>query len=123
MPGSLTIPDLPAATILLVEVGSTAHGTGLPGGEDQDEMGVVVESPAEVLGLDDRGGARSCSARSPRAQSRAGEVPFADWWERCLALDARLDEMADDERYPAGPDGDTIEAWAIATHLRLWDRQ
>ena len=37
----LEIPELPAATILLVEVGSTAHGTGLPGGEDHDEMGVV----------------------------------------------------------------------------------
>jgi hypothetical protein len=30
----MDIPPLPEATILLVEVGSTAHGTGLPGGED-----------------------------------------------------------------------------------------
>ena len=51
----LEIPPLPARTILLVEVGSTAHGTGLPGGEDHDELGVVVESIEEVLGLDDRG--------------------------------------------------------------------
>ena len=47
----LSIPPLPAGTILLVEVGSTAHGTGLPGGEDHDEMGVVIETPAQVLGL------------------------------------------------------------------------
>lgn len=51
----LEIPPLPESTILLVEVGSTAHGTGLPGGEDHDEMGVVVERPEEVLGLDERG--------------------------------------------------------------------
>jgi uncharacterized protein len=49
------IPPLPPSTILLVEVGSTAHGTGIPGGEDHDEMGVVIEAPAQVLGLDDRG--------------------------------------------------------------------
>jgi len=51
----LEIPPLPERTILLVEVGSTAHGTGLPGGEDHDEMGVVIESPEAVLGLDPRG--------------------------------------------------------------------
>jgi hypothetical protein len=45
------LPPLPATTILLVEVGSTAHGTGLPGGEDYDQMGVVVETPEQVLGL------------------------------------------------------------------------
>ena len=51
----LEIPPLPPSTILLVEVGSTAHGTGIPGGEDNDELGVVIESPDQVLGLDDRG--------------------------------------------------------------------
>jgi hypothetical protein len=40
---------LPEATILVVEVGSTAHGTGLPGGEDHDETVVFVETPAEVF--------------------------------------------------------------------------
>ena len=53
--GVLEIPPLPSSTILLVEVGSTAHGTGLPGGEDNDELGVVIEAPEQVLGLDDRG--------------------------------------------------------------------
>ena len=52
---SIEIPELPDATILLVEVGSTAHGTGLEGGEDHDELGVVVESREEVLGLDPLG--------------------------------------------------------------------
>lgn len=37
--------------ILAVEVGSTAHGTGLPGYEDRDEMVIRVESAREVLGL------------------------------------------------------------------------
>ena len=44
-------PPHPERMILLVEVGSTAHGTGLPGGEDHDETAIVVESPAQVLGL------------------------------------------------------------------------
>lgn len=48
---TLEIPRLPNSTILLVEVGSTAHGTGLPGGEDRDETGVVVESAEQVLGV------------------------------------------------------------------------
>ena len=51
----LEIPPLPDNTILLVEVGSTAHGTGIPGGEDHDELGVIVESPEQVVGLDERG--------------------------------------------------------------------
>jgi predicted nucleotidyltransferase len=40
----------PVDTILLVEVGSTAHGTGLPGGEDRDEMAIFIESPTVVIG-------------------------------------------------------------------------
>lgn len=51
----LEIPPLPATTILLVEVGSTAHGTGIPGGEDHDELGVVVEPATDVVGLNERG--------------------------------------------------------------------
>lgn len=39
----------PKDMILLVEVGSTAHGTGLPGGEDHDETAVVMENPEQVL--------------------------------------------------------------------------
>jgi hypothetical protein len=49
------IPPLPETTILVVEVGSTAHGTGIPGGEDHDELAVVVEGPADVLGLAEAG--------------------------------------------------------------------
>lgn len=49
------IPPLPENTILLVEVGSTAHGTGIEGNEDQDEMGVVVETPHQVFGLAESG--------------------------------------------------------------------
>ena len=67
----LEIPPLPESTILLVEVGSTAHGTGLPGGEDHDEMGVVVESAGEVLGLDDRGRATVMQRTQPEG-TRSG---------------------------------------------------
>jgi uncharacterized protein len=51
----VNIPPPPPGTILLVEVGSTAHGTGLPGGEDQDEAAIVVEGPEQVLGLNPSG--------------------------------------------------------------------
>lgn len=44
----MTLP-YPAGMILLVEVGSTAHGTGLEGTEDHDETAVVIESPELVL--------------------------------------------------------------------------
>jgi hypothetical protein len=65
------IPPLPANTILLVEVGSTAHGTGIPGGEDYDQMGVVVEGPEQVLGLDERG-FRTVMQRTQPEGSRSG---------------------------------------------------
>jgi uncharacterized protein len=252
----LPIPPLPPSTILLVEVGSTAHGTGLPGGEDHDEMGVVIESAEEVLGLDERGrttvmqrtqpeGSRSGPGDTDRtlhslrrfvrlaasgnpsilmalwapvleataaghqlqalgeafvgrhvipryrgymqAQGmrllglrggghgrrggggreeliaahgydtkyamhaarlgfqgvellterrltlpiegeppdwlravRRGEVPFQEWWDRCLALDAALEAMAEDESLPDGPDGGRIQAWAVRAHLEAW---
>jgi hypothetical protein len=254
----IEIPPLPDATILLVEVGSTAHGTGLPGGEDYDEMGVVVESPEDVVGLDERGfrtvmqrtqpeGTRSGPGDTDRtlhslrrfirlagsgnpsilmslwapvrhatsdghalqalgdafvgrhvvpryrgymqAQAmrllglrggghgrrgggqreelveehgfdtkyamhaarlgfqgiellttrrldlpiqgepadwlravRRGEVPFEQWWERCLELDRRLEQMAADDAVPEGPDRARIEAWSVQTHLAFWSR-
>src|SRR5215213_2969356 len=65
------IPPLPDGTVLLVEVGSTAHGTGLPGGEDHDEMGVVVERADEVLGLDERGRTTVMQRTQPEG-SRSG---------------------------------------------------
>jgi uncharacterized protein len=65
------IPPLPPSTILLVEVGSTAHGTSLPGGEDHDEMGVVIETPREVLGLGERG-AGTVMHRSQPEGARSG---------------------------------------------------
>jgi hypothetical protein len=46
-------PSMPWAdrVIIRTEVGSTAHGTGLPGGEDYDEMGVVLERWESSVGL------------------------------------------------------------------------
>jgi hypothetical protein len=67
----LEIPPLPDNTILLVEVGSTAHGTGIPGGEDNDEMGVVVDSPEEVLGLAESG-FKTVMQRTQPEGSRSG---------------------------------------------------
>jgi hypothetical protein len=67
----LEIPPLPDGTILLVEVGSTAHGTGLPGGEDHDEMAIVIESPELVLGLHPWG-MRSEMQRTQPEGSRSG---------------------------------------------------
>jgi uncharacterized protein len=45
------LPDGVGIEILRSEVGSTLHGTGLPGGEDHDEMGIFVELPATTVGL------------------------------------------------------------------------
>jgi uncharacterized protein len=38
--------------ILRVLVGSTVHGTALEGQDDRDEMGICVEPPSTVVGLD-----------------------------------------------------------------------
>ena len=252
----LEIPPLPPSTILLVEVGSTAHGTGLPGGEDHDEMGVVLESAEDVLGLNERGrvtvmqrsqpeGTRSGPGDTDRtlhslrrfvrlaasgnpsilmamwapvlhataeghelqalgdafvgrhvipryrgymnAQAmrllglrggghgrrggggreellaehgydtkyamhaarlgfqclellnagrlvlpiegepadwlravRRGDVPFDDWWQRCLGLDAELERMLSDDTRPEGPDRPRIARWVVDTHLAWW---
>jgi len=71
----LEIPPLPASTILLVEVGSTAHGTGIPGGEDHDELGVVVETPEQVIGLDDTGFATVMHRTQPEGgRSGPGDI-------------------------------------------------
>ena len=67
----MEIPPLPEHTILLVEVGSTAHGTGLPSGEDRDELGVVIESAADVLGLLDPG-FRTVMQRTQPEGTRSG---------------------------------------------------
>ena len=67
----LEIPPLPAGTILLVEVGSTAHGTGIPGGEDNDELGIVIEAPLEVVGLTEPG-FRTVMQRTQPEGSRSG---------------------------------------------------
>lgn len=252
----MELPPLPSTTILLVEVGSTAHGTGLPGGEDYDQMGVVVETPEDVLGVNDRGfrtvmqrtqpeGVRSgpgdvdrtlyslrrfvrlaasgnpsilmalwapVDFSTPHGDSlqslgpafvgrhvvpryrgymesqasrllgtrggghgrrgggqrvelvdahgydtkyamhcarlgfqclellttgglrlpiegepadwlrsvRRGEVPFSDWWERVLGLDARLEAIQHDDRYRDGPDTSAIDRWTVAAHQALW---
>jgi hypothetical protein len=51
---------------------------------------------------------------------RRGEIPFAEWWERCLALDADLARMETDGEYPPGPDRDRIIQWSREAHLAAW---
>ncbi len=53
---------------------------------------------------------------------RRGDVPFDDWWARVLDLDAQLQGLESDATIPGGPDGSRIEAFSIATHLRVWSR-
>jgi hypothetical protein len=65
------IAPLPEDTILLVEVGSTAHGTGLPGGEDHDEMAVAIETPEQVLAIGGTG-LRSLMQRTQPEGVRSG---------------------------------------------------
>lgn len=65
------LPPPPKHTILLVEVGSTAHGTGLPGGEDHDEMAVAIETPEQVLSIGDIG-PRSLMQRTQPDGVRSG---------------------------------------------------
>ena len=73
--GVVNIPPLPHGTILLVEVGSTAHGTGLPGSEDQDETAIVVESPELVFGLDPSGPATIMQRTQPEGvKSGPGDI-------------------------------------------------
>lgn len=50
----LVVPDDYGVEILRCEVGSTLHGTGLPGAEDRDEMGIYIEHPDAVIGPKDR---------------------------------------------------------------------
>lgn len=67
---STNYPLIPENMILLVEVGSTAHGTGIPGGEDHDETAVVIEPPERVMGL--RGELRNSMQRTQPEGKRSG---------------------------------------------------
>ncbi len=67
----LELPPLPQNLILLCEVGSGAHGTGKAGMEDNDEIGVVVESPTEIFGLD-ADGFKTVMLRTQPEGSRSG---------------------------------------------------
>jgi uncharacterized protein len=140
----MELSPLPPSTILLVEVGSTAHGTGIPGGEDYDQLGVVVELPHEVLGLDERGfrtvmqrtqpeGARSGPGDIDRtlhslrrfvrlAASGNPSILMALWAPVDHATAEGRELQALGERYPAAPDRARIDRWAIDTHRAVWER-
>jgi hypothetical protein len=52
---------------------------------------------------------------------RRGDVRFAEWWDRVLELDRRLEMFEYDNTYPEGPDVDRIERWSVQTHQAVWD--
>ena len=66
----MELPSLPNDTILQVEVGSGAHGTGIKGVEDHDETVIFVESRNDVFGLS--GGAKSQMHRSQPEGTKSG---------------------------------------------------
>jgi hypothetical protein len=70
----LPLPPLPQGLVLLCEVGSTAHGTGLRGHEDHDEMGIVVEVPQEVFGLGKGYGTHISRSRPEGVPSEPGDT-------------------------------------------------
>lgn len=45
--------NLPAGSVMILQalVGSTIHGTAIAGTDDRDEMGICIEPPEKVLGL------------------------------------------------------------------------
>ncbi len=47
----MNLDEVQSCTILRGVVGSTVHGLALPGTDDRDEMGVCVEPPEYVIGL------------------------------------------------------------------------
>lgn len=71
----MTVPELvPSNASLVVEVGSTAHGTGLPGHEDLDITAIVLETPGEVLGLAGPPGTRFLRTKPEGVPSDPGDV-------------------------------------------------
>lgn len=52
---------------------------------------------------------------------RRGEVRYDEWLARVGELDADLAVLADDSRYPTGPDREGIGEFSIAAHRRAWD--
>jgi hypothetical protein len=53
---------------------------------------------------------------------RRGDVPFDEWWERVLRLDAMLEDKLSDDSIPVQCDAAVIEAWMVTTHLAFWTR-
>jgi hypothetical protein len=70
-------PDHRGVPILLVEVGSTLHGTGLPGGEDLDIMGVAVPAESYTVGLKPDWGSWHWRTQPEGVRSGPGDVDLA----------------------------------------------
>jgi hypothetical protein len=66
-------------------------------------MGVVIETPREVLGLGERGAGTVMHRTQPEG-----------------APDARLERLAGDDSLPDGPARRRIEDWSIEAHLNGW---
>lgn len=50
---------------------------------------------------------------------RRGEIPFSEWWDEVLYLNAFLGSLADNDQYRPDADREQIQAWMINTHLEL----
>jgi uncharacterized protein len=70
-------PAPPLGTILLCEIGSTGYGISI-GGDDRDELGVMIEAPKHALGLEpiEHDIYRSAAVREGRqdAPSKPGDL-------------------------------------------------
>lgn len=63
-----------ANEIFRTEVGSTLHGTGLPGHEDLDLVGITIMPPSDVLGMDPFEQVVWRTADGPGARSTADDI-------------------------------------------------
>ncbi len=72
-PDYTTLP-LPERLILLVQGGSEAYGTQLPGASDHDEIGVVIERLDSVMGIAKPQDTAFARTQPPGVPSKPGDV-------------------------------------------------
>jgi hypothetical protein len=52
---------------------------------------------------------------------RKGEIPFDEWWNTVLDLDARLERLVKSESFRLTPNVQKIYRWSIDTHMDFWN--
>ena len=110
-------------------VGTRGGGHGRRGGGQRDELvaahGFDTKYPMHCARLGFQGVELLTTGRlrlpiegEPADWLRAvrrGEVSFAEWWERCIELDAELSHSKPMTRSPR-TEGGRIESWSVAAH-------